>query len=58
MANLLADYMENEGTRFIRQSVPISIEKESDGRLNVTYRVATGHTHTEAFDTVLIAVGM
>ncbi|XP_041348419.1 thioredoxin reductase 2, mitochondrial-like [Gigantopelta aegis] len=57
LANLLADYMENEGTRFIKQSIPISIDKLSSGQLNVTYRDSTGTTHEEVFDTVLIATG-
>ena len=38
MANRIGSYMENYGTKFIRGSVPLRIEKpDPNGRILVTY---------------------
>ncbi|XP_046559567.1 thioredoxin reductase 2, mitochondrial-like [Haliotis rubra] len=57
LANLVVDYMENNGTNFLRQCVPEQIQKRDDGRLLVTYTDGKGVTHKDVFDTILMAVG-
>jgi len=58
MADLVVSYMERHGTRFIRQSVPVSVEKTAAGKLNVKWKdVSSGEETGEEFDTVLMAVG-
>lgn len=58
MAGLVTDYMENHGTRFLRQCVPVRIDKGDNGLLHVTWQeTVTGESHQEAFQTVLFAIG-
>ncbi|CAC5419494.1 TXNRD [Mytilus coruscus] len=57
MAKLIADYMENHGTKFLKKCRPQKIEKLSDGRLEVFYTDKTGNTCSDIYDTVLMAVG-
>ena len=57
MAQLVADYMEREGTKFYKECLPRSIEKQADGRLKVTYCDKKGQELHEVFDTVLMATG-
>ena len=58
MAQLATDYMENHGTRIIKQCVPVRIEKADDGLLHVTWKDSvTGESHKEPFETVLFAIG-
>ncbi len=37
MADLIAAYMANHHTKFIRNSVPTKLEKQVDGRIRVTW---------------------
>lgn len=58
MAGLVTDYMENHGTRFLKQCVPVRIDKGDNGLLHVTWKeTVTGESHQEAFQTVLFAIG-
>ncbi|KAK3699596.1 hypothetical protein QZH41_014309, partial [Actinostola sp. cb2023] len=58
MAELIVSYMERHGTRFLRQCVPVCIEKTSVGKLNVTWKnISSGDESGEEFDTVLMAIG-
>ena len=58
MAQLVTDYMENHGTRFLKQCVPVRVDKDDNGLLHVTWKeTVTGETHQETFETVLIAIG-
>ncbi|XP_031574558.1 thioredoxin reductase 2, mitochondrial-like isoform X2 [Actinia tenebrosa] len=58
MAELVVEYMGRHGTRFIRQCVPVRVDKTSEGKLNVTWKnVSTGEENEEEFDTVLVAIG-
>ena len=58
MSQLVTDYMENHGTRFLRQCVPVRIDKEDNGLLHVTWKeTGTGESHRETFETVLFAIG-
>ena len=58
MAGLVTDYMEYHGTRFLRQCVPVRIDKGDNGLLHVTWKeTITGESHQEAFQTVLFAIG-
>ncbi|XP_068737214.1 thioredoxin reductase 2, mitochondrial-like isoform X2 [Montipora capricornis] len=58
MAKLVTDYMENHGTRFLKQCVPVRIDKKDNGLLHVTWKeTVTGESHQETFDTVLFAIG-
>lgn len=58
MAELVAESMASKGTRFLRKCVPVSIEKNSRGRLVVKYEDLTNRqTKEEVFDTVMFATG-
>lgn len=58
MAELVAESMESKGTRFLRNCVPVSIEKDDGGRLVVKYEDLTNRqTMKEVFDTVMFATG-
>jgi hypothetical protein len=38
MANRIGEYMENHGTKFIKEAVPIKLEKPNpDGKILVSY---------------------
>lgn len=57
MANRIGDHMAATHTKFIRSSVPTSLEKPSpDGKITVTYD-QDGESKKEDFDTVLFAIG-
>jgi len=63
-AEMIAEYMGKNGTKFVRPAIPTKVEKIDDpnnannGRLLVTYsKMETGETLTDVFDTVLLAVG-
>lgn len=58
MAQLTTEYMENHGTRFLKQCVPVRIDKADNGLLHVTWKESvTGESHQETFETVLFAIG-
>ena len=61
MAELAGDYMREEGIKFWRPAVPISIEQlvaGTPGTLKVTgKRTDTGEEIAEEFNTVLFAIG-
>ncbi|XP_043658826.1 thioredoxin reductase 1, mitochondrial isoform X1 [Drosophila teissieri] len=58
MAELVAASMEERGIPFLRKSVPLSVEKQDDGKLLVKYKNAeTGEEAEDVFDTVLWAIG-
>lgn len=52
-ANKIADYMEAEGTKFIRGKVPSKFEKTESGQV----RVFVDDKEYGVFDTVLLAIG-
>ncbi|KAH8288136.1 hypothetical protein KR054_003272 [Drosophila jambulina] len=58
MAELVASSMEERGIPFLRKTVPLSVEKQDDGKLLVKYQnVETGEVNQDLFDTVLWAIG-
>lgn len=58
MANLVGEYMENSGVKFIHKHVPSRIEKQDDGKLKVFYAPSGGgDERSEVYDTVLVATG-
>ena len=58
MAELVAAYMADHGTKFIRQCVPVSVEKDDEDQLHVTWKnLVTDEEDRGTFDTVLFAVG-
>ncbi|XP_016994729.2 thioredoxin reductase 1, mitochondrial isoform X1 [Drosophila takahashii] len=58
MAELVASSMEERGIPFLRKSVPLSVEKQDDGKLLVKYKnTETGEEAEDVFDTVLWAIG-
>ncbi|KAH8248020.1 hypothetical protein KR038_000750 [Drosophila bunnanda] len=58
MAELVASSMEERGIPFLRKTVPLSVEKQDDGKLLVKYQnVDTGEVGQELYDTVLWAIG-
>jgi len=57
MANKVAGYMEETGVKFIKQCVPTNMEKQSDGKVKVTFKNSEGVESSDIFDTVCLAVG-
>ncbi|XP_076668698.1 thioredoxin reductase 1 isoform X2 [Andrena cerasifolii] len=57
MANTVAEEMTNRGVHFIYQAKPSKIEKQTDGRLLVSWVDKDGKVHQDVFDTVLFAIG-
>lgn len=57
MANKIAGYMEETGVKFLKQCVPTKMEKQSDGKVKVTYKSSEGVETSDIFDTVCLAVG-
>lgn len=57
-ATAIGDNMKEHGVKFAERSVPVSIEKQSDGKLKVTLKnVESGEETSDVFDTVFTAVG-
>ncbi|KAH8314991.1 hypothetical protein KR074_012490 [Drosophila pseudoananassae] len=58
MAELVASSMEERGIPFLRKTVPLSVEKQDDGKLLVKFKnVETGEEAEDTYDTVLWAIG-
>eukprot|EP00762_Andalucia_godoyi_P006516 ANDGO_04979.mRNA.1 Thioredoxin reductase SEP1 len=61
IAEMIGEYMAEEGTRILRNSVPEKIEKLENGKLKVTWKRKMGDfdlgSDEDVFDTVLAAVG-
>lgn len=63
MANIIGDYMEKNGVRFIRESIPTEIvrvkepKEDEAGEVLVKYKGPDGQILEEVFNTVLLAVG-
>lgn len=57
MAGLVTDYMEDQGTKFLWKTTPVSIDKTDGGQLKVISQDDQGQQETEMYDTVLMAVG-
>lgn len=57
MANRIGEYMKNQGTRFINQSIPTKFSKNSNGKIAVEYEDSNKNKQTEEFDTVVLAIG-
>lgn len=56
MATRIGNYMEGYGVKFIREATPTKLEKNTEGKIVVTYSNAEGSAQEE-FDTVLFAIG-
>jgi len=57
MANIIGEYMQKEGTKFVRPAVPTRIDKLENGKLKVTYTHDKTGEGVEEYDTVLFAIG-
>ena len=60
MANLIGDYMEKGGIKFIKESVPIEITRIKEGEPGeflVKYKNGKDQILEEKFNTVILAVG-
>ncbi|XP_069673437.1 thioredoxin reductase 1, mitochondrial isoform X2 [Periplaneta americana] len=58
MAGIVADEMASKGVKFLMKCVPLSVEKNDDGKLVVSWTSTEDqNTHSDTFDTVLFAVG-
>jgi thioredoxin reductase (NADPH) len=61
IAELLGEHMKGHGVKFLREWVPVSIEKIEDGtppRLRVRAKATTGEAEwEEEFNTVVLAIG-
>jgi len=53
MANLIGEYMERHGTKFVNKTTPSKFEKTADGKV----RVFVGDEEFGVYDTVLMAIG-
>lgn len=60
MAQLVSEHMMSEGTKFLRKSVPVSIEKDNQNHLlKVTWKdKSSNQEFKDTFNTVLVAIGM
>mmetsp|Transcript_33321 Transcript_33321/g.33930 ORF Transcript_33321/g.33930 Transcript_33321/m.33930 type:complete len:450 (+) Transcript_33321:298-1647(+) len=56
-AQKIGNIMEELGTNFIYDTIPLSITRLSNGQLEVSLRRGTGEVFTECFNTVLFATG-
>jgi len=54
-ANMIGDYMDKTGTKFIRGATPQKLEKTADGKIAVTWSGA--NAGTDVYDTVFAAIG-
>lgn len=59
MAERIGDYMTKHGTKFIKESIPLKIEKTEDNKLLVSYCKVNDKANVikELYDTVLVATG-
>jgi len=60
IANKIGDYMEKQGVKFLRECVPVKIEKIEDGKpgkYRVTGKKSDGSQVVEEYNTILMAVG-
>jgi thioredoxin reductase (NADPH) len=55
-ADMIGEFMQKEGCKFIRGSVPSKLEKGADGRITCFWE-SNGETKTDVYDTVLVAIG-
>lgn len=56
-ANKIEEIMEASGVKFKRGAQPTKIERNENGRLDVSFKAADGTASVEQFDTVLYAAG-
>lgn len=57
MAGMITNAMIEKGVNFIFEAIPLSVDKQEDGRLLVKYRNKDGSEAEDIFDTVLFAIG-
>jgi len=57
MAKKIVEHMINGGTKFIHGAIPDKIELDAAGKKIVHWKDAEGKPQTDAFDTVLMAIG-
>lgn len=57
MANKISEHMASHHTKFIRNAVPVKLEKpDPNGRIQVTFD-QEGKQQVDEYDTVLFAIG-
>ncbi|ELR24105.1 thioredoxin reductase 1, cytoplasmic, putative [Acanthamoeba castellanii str. Neff] len=56
LANMIGQYMECHGIKFVRSAVPTKVEKLESGKLRVTFQ-QDGVEGVEEYDTVMWAIG-
>ncbi len=57
MANRIGRYMQQEGIKFLLETVTESGEKLEDGKLKISYKNKAGQSGSDVFDSVLVATG-
>lgn len=57
MAGMITNAMIEKGVNFIFEAIPLSVDKQEDGRLLVKYRNKDGSEAQDIYDTVLFAIG-
>ena len=58
MASLVAEAMEQHGTKIIREAVPEKIERLPDNNKLLVHWLSESGQHKDIFDTVFMAVGV
>lgn len=57
MAEVITGAMVERGVNFMHKTLPVSVEKNEDGKLLVCYEGADGIQGSDTYDTVLFAIG-
>lgn len=60
MAEMAGSFMEEHGTKFIRECIPVKIEKVEDGQpglYRVTGKMNSGQEVVDTYNTILVAIG-
>lgn len=60
MAERIGKYMENEGVRFIHETIPVNVERLEEGQpglYRVTAQSNDGQTIVDEYNTVLLGIG-
>jgi thioredoxin/glutathione reductase (selenoprotein) len=56
LANMIGEFMERHGIKFVRSAIPTKVEKLESGKLRVSYK-QDGADSAEEYDTVIWAIG-
>lgn len=57
MASIVVESMKLKGIKFLDRCLPVSVKKEGNGRLLVTWQNEKQDTYSDTYDTILFAIG-